>query len=281
MSIESVIPCNHLILCHRLLLLPSIFPSIRVFFNESTLLIRWPKCWSFSISPSNEYSGWFPLGLNFFKIYFNCRLIILQYFGGFCHTFTWVSHRCDCFDLLLSKRLSKIFSNTTVWKHQFFSIRPSLWANSHICTRLLERIIALTIWSFVGKVMSLLFNVLSRFAITFFPRSKCLLILWLQSLSAVILETKKIKSVTISTSPPSICHEMVGLDAMILVFWVLSQLFNSPLSPSLKGSLVLHFLLLGWYHQHIRSCWYFSQQSWFQLMIHPAWLFMWYTLHLS
>ena len=144
------------------------------------------------------------------------------------------------------------------------------------------KIIALTRWSFVGKVMSLLFNVLSRLVIPFFPRSKCLLISWLQSLYAVILETKKIKSVTVSAFSPYICHEMVGLDAMILAFWVFSHLFHSPLSPSSRGSLVLlHFLQLGWCHQHIWGCWYFSQQSWFQLVIHPAWLFMWYTLHLS
>ena len=144
------------------------------------------------------------------------------------------------------------------------------------------KIIALTIWSFVGKVMSLLFNVLSWLVIPFFLRSKCLLISWLKSLSIVILETKKIKSVTASTFPPYICHEMVGLDAMILVFWVLSHLFHSPLSSSSRGFLVLlHFLQLGWCHQHIWGCWYFSQQSSFRLVIHPAWLFMWYTLHLS
>ena len=102
--------------------------------------------------------------------------------------------------------------------------------------------ITLIIWTFIGKVMSLLFNILSRFV--FLPRSWCLLISWLQSPSAVILEPKKIKSVTVSTFYPSICHEVMGPDAMILVSWVLSQLFHSPLSPSSRGSLVsLHFLL--------------------------------------
>ena len=104
MSIESVMPSNHRIFCHPLLFLPSIFPSIRVFSNESVLHIRWPKDWmfSFSIGPSNEYSG-------------------------------LISFRIDCLDLL-SKGLSRVFSNTTVQKHQFFSAQLSLWSNSHIHT---------------------------------------------------------------------------------------------------------------------------------------------------
>ena len=109
-----------------------------------------------------------------------------------------------------------MFSSTTIWKHQFFSTRPSLWSSSHICTWLLGKTIALTIWTFVGKVMSLLFNMLSMFVIAFLPRSKCLLILWLQSLNTVILEPKKIKSATVSTFSLSICHEIMGPDAMIL-----------------------------------------------------------------
>ena len=105
MSIESMMPSNHLILCHPLLFLPSIFPSIRVFSNELALRIRWPKYWrfSFSISPSNEYSGFISLGLT--------GLISLQ-----------------------SKGLSRVFSNTTVQKHQFFGAQPSLWSNAHIHT---------------------------------------------------------------------------------------------------------------------------------------------------
>ena len=109
------------------------------------------------------------------------------------------------------------------------------------------KIIALTIWNFVGKVMFLLFNMLSRLVIAFLPRSKRLLILWLQSLSPVILEPKKIKSVIASIFSPSICREVMGPDAMILVFWMLSfkPSFHSPLSPSSRGSLVpLHFLPL-------------------------------------
>ena len=108
MSTELVMPYNHLILCHPLLLLPSIFPSIRVFSNESALCIRWPNYWSFSISPSNEYSG-------------------------------LISSRVDWFDLHVHKGLSKVFSSTTIQKHQFFSPQPSLWSNYHIRTWLLEK----------------------------------------------------------------------------------------------------------------------------------------------
>ena len=110
---------------------------------------------SASVLPMN-IQGWFPLGLT--------GLVSLQ-----------------------SKGLSRVFSSTTIWKHQFFSAQPSLWSNSHICTWLLKKTIALTLWNFVGKVMSLLFNMLSRFVITFLPRRKCLLISWQQSLSTVIL----------------------------------------------------------------------------------------------
>ena len=117
MTIESVMPSNYLILCHTLLLLVSIFSSSRVFSNESALHIRWLKFWSFSISPSNEYSG----------------LISLWF-----------------------KELSRVFSNTTVWKHQFLGAQCSLWSSSHICTWLLEKKIALSIWMFVGKVIRFL-----------------------------------------------------------------------------------------------------------------------------
>ena len=140
---------------------------------------------------------------------------------------------------LLSKRLSRLFFSTTLQKHQFFSTQPSLWSNSHIHTWLLEKTTALTIWTFVSKVISLLFNTLSRIA--FLPRSKCLLISWLQSLSTVILEPKKIACLCFYFSP-SICHEVMGMDTMVFVNVVFSQLFHSPLSPSSRGSLVpLHF----------------------------------------
>ena len=123
---------------------------------------------------------------------------------------------------LLSKELSRVFSSTTVWKHQLFGTQPSLWSQSHIHTWQLEKPIALTIQNFVNKVMSLLFNMLSRFFIAFLPRSKRLLILWLQSISTVIFDPKKIKSATLCIFSPSLCHEVIGLDAMIFVFWMLS-----------------------------------------------------------
>ena len=117
---------------------------------------------------------------------------------------------------LQSKGLSRVFSNTTVQKHQFFSTQLSLWSNSQIHTTD-GKTIALTIWTFVSKVMSLLFNMLSKLVIAFLPRSKCLWISWLQSPSAVILEPPKIKSVTVSIVSPSICHEAMGPDAVMLV----------------------------------------------------------------
>ena len=142
--------------------------------------------------------------------------------------------------------------------------------------------IALTRRTFVGKVMSLLFNMLSGLVMAFLPRSKCFLILWLQSPSAVILEPPKIKSDTVSTVSPSICHEVMGLDAMIFSeYSVLSQFFHSPLSLSSRGSLVLlHFLPQGWCHLHVWGYWYFSRQSWFHLVLLPAQSFSWCTLHM-
>ena len=182
-------PSSHLILCRPLLLLPSIFPSIRVFSNESDLRIRWPKYWSFSfnISPSNEHP----------------RLI---------------SIRMDWLDLLavqgtLKSHLQHHSSKASILGHSaFFTVQLS---HPYMIT---GKTIALTRQTFVGKVMSLFFNMLSRLLITFLPRSKRLLISWLQSPSAVILEPRKIKSVSISTVSPSICHEVMGPDAMILVF---------------------------------------------------------------
>ena len=141
--------------------------------------------------------------------------------------------------------------------------------------------LALAKWTLVGKVMSLLFDSLSRFVISFLPRRKRLLVLWLQSLSAVILEPKKMKSDTVSTV---YLFAMKWWDWMPLSSFfecrVLSQLFHSPLSPSLRGSLVpLHFVPLKGYHLHIWGYWYFSQQSCFQLVLHPALHFVWCTLH--
>ena len=187
MSIESVMLSNYLILCHPLLLLPSIFPSIKYFSNESVLCSRWPKYWSFSfkISPTNEHPG-------------------------------LVSFRMDWLNLLevqgtLKSLLQHHSSKTSLlWHSDFFMVQL---AHPYMTTR---NTTALTRRTFVGKVMSLHFNVLSRLVIAFLPRSKGLLISWLQSPSVVILEPKKIKSVTVSIVSPSICHEVMGLDLSFL-----------------------------------------------------------------
>ena len=191
-SIKSVMPSNHLILCCPLLL-PSIFPSITIFSNESVLHIRWPKYWSFnfSISPSNEYS-------------------------------VLISFRTDWLDPVQSKGLSRVFSNITVQKHQFFGAQLSLWSQLSHPYMTPGKTIALARWAFVGKVMALLFNMLSELVIAFLLMSKCLLISWLQSPFAVILESKKIKSLTVSIVFPHVCYEVTGPDAMILFFRTLS-----------------------------------------------------------
>ena len=188
MSIELMMPSSHLILCRPLLLLPSIFPSIRIFPNESVLCIKWPKYWSFSfsISPSNEHPG-------------------------------LISFRMEWLDLLsvqgtLKSLLQHHSSKVSILQHSpFFTVQLS---HPYMTT---GKTIALTRWTFVGKVTSLLFNMPSRLVITFLPRSKHLLISWLQSPSAVILGPQKIKSDTVYTVSPSIFHEVMGSDAMILV----------------------------------------------------------------
>ena len=188
-SIDLVMPSSHLILCRPLLLLPPILPSIRVFSNESTLRMRWPKYWSFSfsISPSKEHPG-------------------------------LISFRMDWLHLLavqgtLKSLLQHHSSNASIlWRSAFSVVQLS---HPYMTT---GKTIALTGRMFVGKVMSLLFNMLSRLVIAILRRSKHLLISWLQSLLAVILEPPKIKFVTVSTVSPSICHEVKGLNAIIFVF---------------------------------------------------------------
>ena len=189
MSIELVMASSHLILCRPLLLLPPIPPSIRVFANESTLRMRWPKygSFSFSISPSNEHPG-------------------------------LISFRIDWLDLLavqgpLKNLLQHHSSEASVFQHSAFF--TAQFSHSYMST---GKTIALTRQTFVSKVMSLLFNMLSWLVINSHPRSKRLLISWLQSPSAVILEPQKIKSNIVSTVSPSISHEVMGPDAMILVF---------------------------------------------------------------
>ena len=168
-------PSNHLIFCHPLLLPPSIFLSIRVFSNESTLCIRWPRYWSFSFSntPSLNIQDWFPLGWT-----------------------GWIS--------LQSKGLWRVFSNITsskasiLWLSAFFMVQ---FSHPYMTT---GKTIALTRWTFVNNVMSMLFNLLSRLVIAILPRSKCLLLSWLQSPFTLILEPKKMKSNTVSTFSPCI-----------------------------------------------------------------------------
>src|SRR5574337_1030134 len=182
-------PSRHLILCCPLLLLPPIPLSIRVFSRESTLHMRWPKYWnfSFSIIPSKEHPG-------------------------------LISFRKDWLDLLaVQETLKSLLQHhsskaSILWHLAFFTVQLS---HPYMTT---GKTIALTRRTFVGKVVSLLLNMLSRLVITFLPRSKHLLISWLQSPSAVILEPRKIKSDTVSTVSPSISHEVMGPDAMILAF---------------------------------------------------------------
>ena len=174
-------PSSHLILYRPLLLLPSIFPSIRAFSNESALHIRWPKycCFSFNISPSSEHPG-------------------------------LISFRMDWLDLLAVHRILKCLLQhhsskaSIILCSAFFIVQHS---HPYMTT---GKTIGLTRWTYVDKVMSLLYNILSKLVITFFPRSKCLLISWLQSPSAVILEPRKIKSDTVPTVSPSICHEVIS-----------------------------------------------------------------------
>ena len=270
MSITSVMPSNHLILCHPLLLRPSIFPSIRVFSNESVLRIRWLRDWSFSfsISPSNEYSGLISFRIDW--------LDLLAVQGTLKSLFQHHSSKasilwCSAFFIV---QLSQPYMKVKVKSLSHVRLFATLWTVAHQAPQSMEffrqeywsglpfpspedllnlgiepgspslqadallseppgnltnhpymttgKTIALTRRIFVGKVMSLLFNILSRLVIGFLPRSKHLLISWLQSPSAVILKPPKIKFVTVSIVSPSICHDVIGPDARILVFWILS-----------------------------------------------------------
>ena len=211
MSTKSLVLSNHLILCHPLLLLPSIFPSIRVFSHKLTLCIRWLKfwCFSFSLSPSDERSG-------------------------------LISFRIDWFDLLTVQGTLKSLL-------QHHSSKASiLWPLAFFMVQLLYpympsgKTIAFTIQTTVGQVMSWLSNMLFRLVIAFLPRSKCLLLSWWQLPSAVIMEPPKIKSATVPIVSPSICMKWWDWMSLSSFFecWVLSQLFQSPPSPLFRGSSV-------------------------------------------
>ena len=244
----SMMPSNQFIFCCPLLLLPSIFPSIRVFSNTRLFASggqSFGSSASASVLPMN-IQAWFPLGL--------IGLISL-----------------------LSKGLSKSLL-------QHHSLKALILLRSAFLMVQLSRLymttgktIALTIQTFVSKVMNLLFNTLSMFVIAFLPKSKHLLISGLQLPLAVILEPKKIKSVTSSTFYPSICCEVMGPDAMIFIFWMLSfkPAFLLTSFTFIRGSLVpLHFLPLRWYHLHIWDYWSSFLQFWSQPLIDPAWHFI-------
>ena len=202
-------PSNHLVLCCPLLLPSSIFPNIRVFSNKSPLCIRWPNYWScsFNISPSNEHPGLISFTMDWLD------LLAVQ----------------GTFKSLLQHHSSKAW----ILLYSAFCI-VQLW-HPYMTN---GKTIALTRWTIVGKVMSLLFNMLSRLVITFLPRSKHLLISWVQSPSAGILEPPKIQSVFIVS--PSICLEVMEPVGIILVFWILSfKTTFSLFQLSSRGSLVL------------------------------------------
>ena len=203
---ESVMSPNLLILCHPLLFLSSVFP------NESALCIRWLMYWilaSASVFPMN-IKGWFLLGLS--------GLIYLH-----------------------SNELSRVFSSSIVWKMNS-SVLSCFYSSTLTSVHDCIKNIALTIWTLAGKVISLPFNMLSRLVIAFLPKGNCLLILWLQSSSAVILEPKKIKPITISILFPSICHKWRGWNQMpwpsFFEYWVVSHLFHSSDSLSSSSSSV-------------------------------------------
>ena len=245
---------NHLILCLPLLP-PSIFPSIRVFSSESVLRIRWPKYWSIrlSISPSNEYSG-------------------------------LISFRMDWLDLLAVQGTLESVLQHHSSKASVLQRSVSLWSNSHIHTWLLEKNIALTRWTIVSKIMSLLFNMLSRLVITFLPRSNHLLISWLKSHSAVILKPKENKVwhcfhcflIYLPWSDGTGCHGFCFLNVefkptfSLSSFTFIKRLFCSSSLSAVRVVSSACLRLLIFLPAVLILAW-----------LHPAWHFAWCTLHIS
>ena len=199
MSIELVMPSNHLVLCYPLLLLLSIFPSIRIFSNESALHIRWPKYWSFSFSIWTSSEHW---GVISFQIHWFDLLAVQGTLKSLLQYQQFKSTNSLALSLLYSPTLTSIHD---YWTNHSFDHKVFCW-----------------------QCNVSVFKMLSRFVTAFLPRSKNLLISWLQSLSAVILDPKKIKSVIVSIVSPTICHEVMGLDDTIFIFWMLS--FNPAFS---------------------------------------------------
>ena len=251
-SIKSVKPSNHLILCHPLLL----FPGIRVFSSESVLHIRWPKYWSFSFSISTSKEYW---GL--------------------------ISFRIDWLNLLaVQETLKSLFQHRSskapiLWWWAFFIVQLS---HPYMTT---GKNIALTRWTFVSKVMSLLFNMLSSLVIAFLQRGKCFFFNFMAAVTICSdFGAPQNKVHHCFHCFPIYCHEVMGPDAMIIVFWMLSfkpaftlssvtliqWLFSSSLFSAITVVSSAYLRLL-----------YFSWQSWFQLVLHPAWPFTWCTLHIS
>ena len=226
MSTESIMLSSHLILCHPVLLLPSVFPSVRIFSNESSLHIRWPQVWSFSFSPVSEYSE-------------------------------LISCRIDWFDLLAVQGTLKSLLQHHNSKALILWRSVLMLKFSHLYTTTGKNV-ALTVGTFVSKVLSLLFNTLSRFVIVFLPRSKRLLISWLQLLSAGAQENKichcfQFFHFYLLWSDGTGGHDFSFLDVEFQASFCHSLLLSS------RGSLLLlHFLPLEWYHLHIWSYWYFS-----------------------
>ena len=256
-SIELVMPSDQLILCCPLLLLRSIILSMGL-FKWVTSFHQVAKVLEFQLQHQSFQwifrTDWFPLKLT-----------------------DYIS--------LLSKGLSRVFSNTTVQKHQLFELfelRHSSFLYSPTLTST-GKTIALTRRTFVGKVMSLLFNMQSRLDVSFLPRSKCLLVSWLQFICSDV-GAKKDKSSTVPTISPSICHEVMGPDAMILVFWMLSFKLTFSLSSYtfikrlFSSSLLSAIRVVS--SAYLRS-FIFLPAIWFQLVLPPIQHFSWCTLHIS
>ena len=216
---------------------PQSFPASGSFLINQLLAPSSPRIGasaSATVLPIN-IQGWFPLGLTGL-----ISLLSRETLKSLLYHHSW---------------------KASILQHSaFFMVQPS---HPYVTT---EKIIALTIQTFVSQVISLLFNILSRFVIAVLPRSKFILISWLQTLSPLILEPKKVKSDTVPTLFLFICHEVIGPDAMILVFWMLSfkpTFSHSSLTFIKRLFSSSHFLPLKWYRLHIWGCWYFSRQSWF------------------
>ena len=233
------------------LLMPSIFPSIRDFSNDLALCIRWLKYWSFnfSISPSNEYS-------ESFRIDWFDLVTVQGTFKSLLQHHSSKPSILGCSSLLYGPTLTSI---------------PYYWKNNKFGSMEL-----------VSKVMLLLFKMLFRLVIAFLPKSK-----FLNFMAAVTIcsdtGAQQNKVCHCFCCFPSTCHWLLGPDAMIFFFWILSfkSAFSLSLSPPTRGSLVpLFFLPLGWCHLHVWGYWYFSQQSLFQLMLHPSRHFTWCTLYI-